>query len=383
MMELRNKEDDDVNDLRLTDQATATSGNILDDLLEPDRVVQAEYFLEACSSEARIISNPSVIVGSSRELINNSEKKAENDNKTKQSELKISDVFEETKAISNIMNERKKIDSNNSIEEIEEVLHLLIVQAADFFKKLQSDGKDGKQQEMIVDSNKEDGNSENKNDTVDEGIDVKKDEKNGKDDDEYVVEKILDRRYNRRKKRIEYLIKWAGYDSESENTWESAENCKSAPEAIREYEENLKKSARKYLLRSRPITKESGPNDGGKESSKSLKRKTSEIKKELCSEESSDDDNEEVKSKRTKVDRILGVKKEDNEILALVRFEDGHHDLISTRVLVSKCPKVIFIFKHSVSTKSITARCGTYSLQKMLITFETRLSYVLNGLCKI
>ncbi|KAM3728432.1 Chromo domain-containing protein [Dirofilaria immitis] len=314
MMELRNKEDDDVNDLRLTDQATATSGNILDDLLEPDRVVQAEYFLEACSSEARIISNPSVIVGSSRELINNSEKKAENDNKTKQSELKISDVFEETKAISNIMNERKK-------------------------KKLQSDGKDGKQQEMIVDSNKEDGNSENKNDTVDEGIDVKKDEKNGKDDDEYVVEKILDRRYNRRKKRIEYLIKWAGYDSESENTWESAENCKSAPEAIREYEENLKKSARKYLLRSRPITKESGPNDGGKESSKSLKRKTSEIKKELCSEESSDDDNEEVKSKRTKVDRILGVKKEDNEILALVRFEDGHHDLISTRVLVSKCPK--------------------------------------------
>lgn len=62
-----------------------------------------------------------------------------------------------------------------------------------------------------------------------------------------------------------------------------------------------------------------------------------------CISESSHDDIEEIQSKRGKVDCILGVKKEDNEVLAVVRFEDGHHDLISTRILVSKCPKVIFI----------------------------------------
>lgn len=58
--------------------------------------------------------------------------------------------------------------------------------------------------------------------------------------------------------------------------------------------------------------------------------------------ESNDDDSEEIQSKRTKVDCILGVKKEGNEVVAVVRFEDGHYDLVSTRVLVSKCPKVIF-----------------------------------------
>lgn len=54
MTKVRSKEDDDTNSLRLMDQATVEPGNLLDELLEPDRVVQAEYFLEACSSEGWI-----------------------------------------------------------------------------------------------------------------------------------------------------------------------------------------------------------------------------------------------------------------------------------------------------------------------------------------
>lgn len=53
MTQVRN-EDDDVHDLRLTDQAAFMPDNLLDDLLESDRVVRAECFLEACSSKGWI-----------------------------------------------------------------------------------------------------------------------------------------------------------------------------------------------------------------------------------------------------------------------------------------------------------------------------------------
>uniref|UniRef100_A0A1I8EX63 Chromo domain-containing protein n=1 Tax=Wuchereria bancrofti TaxID=6293 RepID=A0A1I8EX63_WUCBA len=86
---------------------------------------------------------------------------------------------------------------------------------------------------------------------------------------------------NRRKKRIEYLIKWAGYDSESENTWESAENC--------------------LLL-------------------------STEFRFSIMT----------VNKLRQ---NVLSVKKEHNEILAVGRFENGHHDLMSTRMLSANVQK--------------------------------------------
>lgn len=43
-------------------------------------------------------------------------------------------------------------------------------------------------------------------------------------DELYIVEKILDMRKTK-KGHIEYLIKWKGYDNESDNTWEPMENC--------------------------------------------------------------------------------------------------------------------------------------------------------------
>lgn len=91
-------------------------------------------------------------------------------------------------------------------------------------KSQANDGGSGENQEdLAVDSDEKSGTSENSSDdSVEDSGDEEEDENSN---DEYVVEKILDKRYNRRKKRVEYLIKWAGYDDESENTWESAENC--------------------------------------------------------------------------------------------------------------------------------------------------------------
>uniref|UniRef100_A0AAF5RTU7 Chromo domain-containing protein n=2 Tax=Wuchereria bancrofti TaxID=6293 RepID=A0AAF5RTU7_WUCBA len=306
------EKDDGANDLRLTNQTVVAPGNLLVELLESDRAVQAEYFLEACSSEeGRITNSASAVVGNGCESSDNSNETIGNDNEIEQHKLKISDVSKKAEAISTTMNKEEKNHGDDSDENEEGI--------------------------TVTDNDEKNGNSENNSGAVGVDSGVEKDRES--EDDEYVVEKILDKRYNRRKKRIEYLIKWAGYDNESENTWESAENCESAPDAIREYEESQKKNTTKYPLRSRPIKEESGSNDDGEKLSKSIKRKMNEVKEELFSEESSDNDSEEVASKRTKVDCILGVKKEHNEILAVVRFENGHHDLISTRVLVSKCPK--------------------------------------------
>lgn len=45
------------------------------------------------------------------------------------------------------------------------------------------------------------------------------------------------------KGKVEYLIKWKGYDDPKDNTWEPVENCH-CPDAIKEFEENYAKSGR-------------------------------------------------------------------------------------------------------------------------------------------
>ncbi|VDN56073.1 unnamed protein product [Dracunculus medinensis] len=48
--------------------------------------------------------------------------------------------------------------------------------------------------------------------------------KNGKErDDVFIVERVIDMRYNSKTKTREYLLKWMGYTDE-ENTWEPVEN---------------------------------------------------------------------------------------------------------------------------------------------------------------
>ena len=52
------------------------------------------------------------------------------------------------------------------------------------------------------------------------------------DEPEYEVEDILDSRI--RWKKLEYLIKWVGYDA-GNNSWEPAENLKNAPKMVKQF----------------------------------------------------------------------------------------------------------------------------------------------------
>ncbi|XP_018320304.1 uncharacterized protein LOC108733589 isoform X2 [Agrilus planipennis] len=58
--------------------------------------------------------------------------------------------------------------------------------------------------------------------------------------EEYVVEKILSKRFNPRRRTFEYFIKWENFDS-SQNTWEPASHLDSCKAMVEEFEENLRK----------------------------------------------------------------------------------------------------------------------------------------------
>lgn len=70
------------------------------------------------------------------------------------------------------------------------------------------------------------------------------------EDEEYEVEKVKDKRFKRGK--VEYLIKWWGFDDPKEDTWEPLGNLKgAADEAINKFEkENMtKKNAEKVKIK--------------------------------------------------------------------------------------------------------------------------------------
>jgi len=58
---------------------------------------------------------------------------------------------------------------------------------------------------------------------------------------EFVVERVVARRFNQKKKQFEYLLKWEGYPPE-QNTWEPADNMSACTHLIKQYEDTLLKN---------------------------------------------------------------------------------------------------------------------------------------------
>uniref|UniRef100_A0A914MRA8 Chromo domain-containing protein n=1 Tax=Meloidogyne incognita TaxID=6306 RepID=A0A914MRA8_MELIC len=196
----------------------------------------------------------------------------------------------------------------------------------------------------------------------------------------YQVEKILDKRTVKGNK-VEYLIKWKGYDNPSDNTWEPEENC-DCPDLIEEFKKNYKekdvskkptKKRRQSPGRSnsKSVSVDRSLKEGSKDrgASKTSKNTALTTSKKTRSKEfvisSSSDTEAPAEEKKTvanemapfleipyegkvykfqqdkKIDKVLGVKKtqkDDNQLLALVRYEDTDYELVPTPVLATENP---------------------------------------------
>ncbi|XP_057682597.1 chromobox protein homolog 5 [Corythoichthys intestinalis] len=172
----------------------------------------------------------------------------------------------------------------------------------------------------------------------------REDESSSSDEEEYVVEKVLDRRVV--KGRVEFFLKWKGY-SEKHNTWEPEKNL-DCPELISEFMKTYKKSGSSTPSSSGGSKPSSAPSGRAKDTGSSKKR-------------SSDDDDESgSKPKKKKEDEILvargfekglepekiiGATDSCGDLMFLMKWKDSDEaDLVLAKDANQKCPQIVIAF---------------------------------------
>lgn len=201
------------------------------------------------------------------------------------------------------------------------------------------------------------------------------------EEEDYVVEKIVDRRVNKGK--VEYFLKWKGYD-ESQNTWEPKENLE-CPELIKEFEDKRKAKEVSVLStlfwmcfnQSLLLQKEK---EASSKTSKAPKRKTDDAKSSVKS--SSEDEappkkqkpskpssknnagpkqkendvkveseEDEIEEGKTGFDmgyvpeKIIGATDQEGQLLFLVQWKGKNKaQLVASKVVRKHCPDLVIDF---------------------------------------
>ncbi|XP_036386346.1 chromobox protein homolog 5-like [Megalops cyprinoides] len=145
-------------------------------------------------------------------------------------------------------------------------------------------------------------------------------------EEEYVVEKVLDRRVV--KGRVEYFLKWKGF-SEKHNTWEPEKNL-DCPELIAEFMKNFKKGGRS-------------------QDSSSTKRKTSteeEVGRRKLKKKKEDDALIACGFERgMEPERIIGATDSCGDLMFLMKWKDSDEaDLVLAKDANKKCPQIVIAF---------------------------------------
>lgn len=145
------------------------------------------------------------------------------------------------------------------------------------------------------------------------------------EEEEYSVEKVLDRRI--RNGRVEYLLKWKGY-SDEDNTWEPEENL-DCPDLISEFEENRKKK------------------EASKKEEKKRKSTTApaEEKKTTKKKHVEEDNKPRGFDRGLEPEKIIGATDSSGELMFLMKWKGTDEaDLVPARQANTRCPQIVIQF---------------------------------------
>jgi len=164
-----------------------------------------------------------------------------------------------------------------------------------------------------------------------ENSEEEKEASGAEDVEEFIVEKILEKRIVHGK--TEYLLKWKGYGAE-DNTWEPMENL-GCPELIQAFENNLK--AQKDTKKKRPSAAAELDKEERKEN-KAAKKSKSAGREGVRTEQTGFD-------RGLQADKIIGATDSSGELMFLMKWKDTDEaDLVPARQANVKCPQVVIGF---------------------------------------
>ncbi|KAM3871699.1 chromobox protein homolog 5 [Diretmus argenteus] len=178
------------------------------------------------------------------------------------------------------------------------------------------------------------------------GKKTRENESSSSEEEEYVVEKVLDRRVV--KGRVEFFLKWKGY-SEKHNTWEPEKNL-DCPELIGEFMKTYKKS------NSGSSTPSSG-GGGGKSSAGPLRSKDTSSSKKKSSDDDEEGGSKPKKKKEEEIlvargferglepEKIIGATDSCGDLMFLMKWKDSDEaDLVLAKEANHKCPQIVISF---------------------------------------
>jgi hypothetical protein len=158
------------------------------------------------------------------------------------------------------------------------------------------------------------------------------------DEEEFVVEKICDKRISKGK--VEYYLKWKGF-GESDNTWEPEENL-DCPDLIAEYENRLQtKQKRKQ------------PSEPQAAKKKKTDSTTTPTNASTASSSASVNLNEEEDAnaqprgfdRGLQPEKIIGATDSSGELMFLMKWKNSDEaDLVPSKAANKNCPQIVIQF---------------------------------------
>lgn len=143
------------------------------------------------------------------------------------------------------------------------------------------------------------------------------------EEEEYSVEKVVDKRVGRNGK-TEYLLKWKGYGDE-DNTWEPRENL-DCENLIEEFEKK-----RKEKMSKKKETEKRKPGPGSETGAKKAKK--------------TDDDKPRGFDRHLDPERIIGATDSSGELMFLIKWKGSDEaDLVPAKEANTKCPQTVIKF---------------------------------------